>query len=137
MDLSKILSSVGGDQIGKVLQSLAGQSEGGVSGLISKLKDGGLQQQLNSWIGKGDNQPISAEQVTNALGKDTVANAAAQAGVSPDQAASDLAKALPEVIDKATPDGALPDPSQATGLMRDAAQTAAQQMGAPRMGTQQ
>jgi len=110
MDLNKMLSSVGG-----------------VSGLISKLKEGGLQQQLNSWIGKGDNQPVSPEQVKNALGHDTVANIAAQAGISPDRAASDLAKALPDVIDKATPDGSLPDMSQVTGLMRGPAQAGTQQ----------
>lgn len=122
-----MLSSVGGEHVGKMLQSLAGQSEGGVSGLISKLKEGGLQQQLNSWIGKGDNQPISPEQVKNALGHDTVADVAAKAGISPDQAASDLAKALPEVIDKATPDGTVPDMSRASGLIRGPAQAGNQQ----------
>jgi uncharacterized protein YidB (DUF937 family) len=120
MDLNKMMSSVGGEQVGKMLQSLTGQVEGGVGGLISKLKDSGLQQQLSSWIGKGDNQPISAEQVTNAFGRDTMANIAQQAHVSPDQAASDIAKALPEVIDKATPDGTLPDLSKATGMLRGA-----------------
>jgi uncharacterized protein YidB (DUF937 family) len=109
--------------LSKMMQSLSSQAGGGVSELIGKLKDSGLQQQLNSWIGKGDNQPVSAEQVTNALGQDTVANVAAQTGVSTEEAASSLAKALPEVIDKATPDGRLPDPSQLGGLLRGTAQT--------------
>jgi uncharacterized protein YidB (DUF937 family) len=129
MDLSKILSSVGGEQIGKELQALIGKSGGGLSELVGKLGSSGLQQQLSSWVGKGDNQQISAEQVTNALGHEAVQNAASEAGVSTEQAASDLAKALPQLIDKASPEGTLPGMDQAGDMMSKLTQTARSVMG--------
>jgi uncharacterized protein YidB (DUF937 family) len=124
MDLNKLLSSVGGDHVTKMVQSLMGQTGGGLNELVGKLNNSGLQQQLSSWIGKGDNQPISAQQVTNALGADTIATAAQHAGVSTEQAASDLAQALPQLIDKATPEGTLPGMDKAGGMMQNMSQTA-------------
>jgi|SRR5579859_3755108 len=122
MDLSKILSSFGGSHA-KELQSLLGDGGGGLNELIGKLNNSGLQQQLGSWVGKGDNQQISPEQVTSALGADTIAHAAQDAGVSHEQAASDLAQALPQLIDKATPNGSLPGMDQIKGMMQNLTQS--------------
>ena len=66
---------------------------------------------VNSWISTGQNMPISADQVTNALGADQVNSMAAQAGVSPAAAGGSLAAILPMLIDKLTPNGQVPHQS--------------------------
>lgn len=112
VDLNKILSSItGNEKVQNVVGNLV-KDQNGIGGLISKLGNSGLSSQLSSWIGTGHNEPVTADQVQNALGKDTVAKAAEQAGMSPQQAAEDLAKALPTMIDKASPDGSLNVPAQ-------------------------
>ena len=64
---------------------------------------------MSSWIGTGENLPISADQVKSVLGDERVAEFAAKAGISPDVASSHLAEPLPNVIDKLSPDGNLPE----------------------------
>jgi uncharacterized protein YidB (DUF937 family) len=71
----------------------------------------GLGDVVNSWISTGQNMPISADQVTNALGADQVNSMAAQAGVSPMAAGGSLAAILPMLIDKLTPNGQVPHQS--------------------------
>ena len=81
---------------------------GGLGGLIEKFKQGGMGDQVKSWIGNGQNLPISAEQITQILGSDTVRNIARQLGIDPDQAAQQLSAMLPGLIDKLTPHGEAP-----------------------------
>jgi uncharacterized protein YidB (DUF937 family) len=112
VDLNKVLSSITSNEkvqnaVGNVLKD-----QNGLGGLINKLGSSGLSSQISSWIGTGKNEPVTAEQVQNALGEDTVAKAAQQAGVSPQQAAEGLAKALPTIVDQASPDGSLNVPAQ-------------------------
>lgn len=78
-------------------------SAGGLPALLQKLKDSGLQDQVASWIGPGDNQPVSGDQIKQALGEDQIQQIAQQAGVAPEHASSGLAQLLPQVIDKLTP----------------------------------
>lgn len=81
---------------------------GGLGGLIEKFKQGGMGDQVKSWIGNGQNLPITAEQITQILGSDTVRNIARQLGIDPDQAAQQLSAMLPGLIDKLTPHGEAP-----------------------------
>ncbi|WP_210546708.1 YidB family protein [Rhodoferax sp. PAMC 29310] len=81
---------------------------GGLGGLAEKFKQGGMGEQINSWIGNGENLPISAEQISQILGSDTVRNIASQLGIDPDQAAQQLSAMLPGLIDKLTPNGQAP-----------------------------
>jgi uncharacterized protein YidB (DUF937 family) len=76
---------------------------GGLGGLIEKFKQGGMADQVNSWIGSGQNLPISAEHISQILGSDVVRNIARQLGMDPDQAAQQLSALLPGLIDKLTP----------------------------------
>ncbi|MBJ7456122.1 MAG: DUF937 domain-containing protein [Thermoleophilia bacterium] len=87
----------------------AGGSGAGLQGLVEKFQAGGLGDVAASWIGTGDNKAISADQVRGALGDDEVQRVADEAGVSKDEAASGLAALLPELVDKVTPDGLVPD----------------------------
>jgi uncharacterized protein YidB (DUF937 family) len=112
IDVGAILKSLGGgggsgDLMGG-LQSLL-QGSGGLGGLLSQLQGSGLGDQVESWIGKGDNKPVSAQQVEQAIGKDELSAVAEKAGVSKAEAASGIAEMLPQLVDKLTPDGKLPD----------------------------
>ena len=81
---------------------------GGLGGLIEKFQKAGQGQTIDSWIGKGPNQPIQPGQLGSTLGQQTVTDLARQAGVSEQDLLSALAQALPGVIDKLTPHGKLP-----------------------------
>ena len=81
---------------------------GGLDGLLEKFKQAGMADQVNSWIGNGQNLPISAEQISQILGSDVVRNIAAKLGIDPDQAAQQLSALLPGLIDKLTPNGQTP-----------------------------
>ena len=84
---------------------------GGIAALVQMFQSKGMGDVVNSWISKGQNMPISADQVTNALGADQVNSMAAQAGVSPAAAGGALASILPMLIDKLTPNGQVPHQS--------------------------
>jgi uncharacterized protein YidB (DUF937 family) len=81
---------------------------GGISGLLAKLQSSGLGNAVSSWLGKGPNQPVTGEQIKSALGEQPIAEAAREAGVSPEQASDGLAKFLPGLVDKLSPDGQIP-----------------------------
>lgn len=89
-------------------------SQGGLNGLVQKLNQAGLGDQVKSWIGSGGNAPVSGEQVQQALGSDQVQKLADETGTSPGHVADQLAQALPHLVDRATPEGELPqsDPLQ-------------------------
>ena len=89
---------------GGILEMLKNQP-GGLSGLVQTFQEKGLGGIVNSWVGTGQNLPISAEQIQGALGSEKVKQLAAKAGISPDVASSKLAELLPTVVDKLTPDG--------------------------------
>lgn len=98
----------------QVTQSLLCQfmgTRGGTSlnGLLGQLARNGLQQQVRSWVSTQTNQPVSDQEIRVALGDRTLIDAARQAGVTPQEAAEELARVLPELIDNATPQGMLPD----------------------------
>jgi uncharacterized protein YidB (DUF937 family) len=63
---------------------------------------------VQSWIGTGQNLPISPEQLQQVLGGDTVAGLARQLGLSPQDASQGLAGLLPQLVDQLTPQGQLP-----------------------------
>jgi uncharacterized protein YidB (DUF937 family) len=81
---------------------------GGIAGLVQSFHQNGLGGIVSSWIGTGQNQPISGDQVESVLGSSQVANLAAKAGVSPEQAKATLSQILPQVMDKLSPNGQLP-----------------------------
>ncbi|NUP53856.1 MAG: DUF937 domain-containing protein [Catenulispora sp.] len=81
-----------------------------VTEVFTKLKNSSISEQVQSWIGKGENKPVTPDQVTQALGPDHMNKIAQQTGTTPDQAAQTMATKLPTMVDKLTPDGHLPDP---------------------------
>jgi uncharacterized protein YidB (DUF937 family) len=81
---------------------------GGLSGLIDKFQQAGLGDVVGSWVGSGQNMPISADQLQNVLGSDAVAGIAAKLGMNPSDAVGQLSNLLPGLVDKLTPDGQAP-----------------------------
>ncbi len=103
---------VGGQQ-GNALMDMAmgllnNPQSGGLSGLLKKFKASGLGDQAASWVGTGDNAPVSGDQIQNALGGDFITQIASKLGVDASQASGGLAQLLPTLIDKLTPNGAVP-----------------------------
>ncbi len=82
---------------------------GGLSGLIDTFKSKGLGEVIGSWISTGQNLPVSGEQIKQALGSEKIQEIATTAGISRDDVAKHLSELLPQIIDKLTPNGKLPD----------------------------
>jgi len=82
---------------------------GGLSGLRDKMQNGGLGNVFGSWVNRGANQPVDPGHLDKAVGGGLLAQLAEKLGLPRDQAAAHLADVLPEVVDRATPDGRLPD----------------------------
>jgi uncharacterized protein YidB (DUF937 family) len=89
-----------------LISSLLSQS-GGISGLIQGFQKQGLSAVMQSWIGTGQNLPITAAQIATVVGPENLKNIAAKFGMTPEQAQQKLSTLLPQVVDKLTPNGQL------------------------------
>ncbi|MBX9676171.1 MAG: hypothetical protein CTY37_05530 [Methylotenera sp.] len=104
-----VLGKVGGEQGGmaQVAMEMFNQN-GGLNGILDKFKEGGLGEAAASWVGKGENMSISADQISSVLGSGAIAEMAAKFGINPETLSAQIAEHLPAVIDKLTPDGEVP-----------------------------
>jgi len=106
-----LLDGVIGGAVGAEMVSVVNgliQKHGGVQGIVNQLQQQGLGPTVQSWINDGPNQPISPNQVHQAFGTDAINAIAARLGMNPQDLAQKLSHALPQVIDKLTPNGTLP-----------------------------
>ena len=104
--LDSLLGAAGGG--GKNPTAVIGDrlgSHGGLGGMVQAFEKGGLGEIAQSWVGKGANLPITAEQIEGVLGSGPLAEMAQKLGIDPKQAAGQLSSLLPQVIDQLTPDG--------------------------------
>jgi uncharacterized protein YidB (DUF937 family) len=102
-----------GGMLGQVLGGNAGGGPaaglgGGLGGLLQQLERAGLGSQAQSWVGTGQNQPITADAVSQIFGNDGLAEIARRAGLSTGEASAGLAHLLPAVVDHVTPQGRVP-----------------------------
>jgi len=121
-----ILDEVGKGLLGKVLGGGSSQNSlmdivlglitnpqtGGLQGLIQTFKEKGLGDAVSSWISTGENQPVSGDQIQHTLGGNFIQQIAERLGSSNTEVSGGLASLLPEIIDKLTPNGSVPDSSQ-------------------------
>jgi uncharacterized protein YidB (DUF937 family) len=105
--LDGLLGGVVGAEMVTVVNGLI-EKHGGVQGIVTQLEQQGLGGTVRSWVGTGPNQPITADQIHQALGSDTVTQLAARFGLSPQELAAKLSTILPQTIDKLTPGGVVP-----------------------------
>ncbi|KAF0182759.1 MAG: hypothetical protein FD164_955 [Nitrospirae bacterium] len=92
-----------------VLNLVNNKETGGLAGLAKTFAEKGLGDAVSSWIGTGQNQPVSGDQITQALGSDQISDIAQKLGLGQQDAANGLAGLLPDVVDKLTPNGHVPD----------------------------
>jgi uncharacterized protein YidB (DUF937 family) len=97
----------GNPMIQMALQVL--QQNGGIEGLLAKFQQAGMGQQAQSWIGTGQNMPISPDALSQIFGHGQLGQIAQQMGISPEEAAGGLSQALPHVVDQMTPGGEIPE----------------------------
>lgn len=100
---------LGSKTISGIADSLLGRNGKDLPALLSKLTGGGLGEAVQSWVAKGKNQSIDADQVKSILGSDALSGIADRLGTSEDAAASKVARSLPQIIDELTPEGEVPD----------------------------
>jgi uncharacterized protein YidB (DUF937 family) len=81
---------------------------GGLGGLVSKFDQAGMGDVIGSWIGKGDNAPISGGQLQQVLGSDAISGIAQKLGINAATLLPLLATMLPALIDQLTPKGQVP-----------------------------
>jgi uncharacterized protein YidB (DUF937 family) len=81
---------------------------GGLGGLLEKLQKGGLGDVANSWVGPGQNKPVSPGQLGPALGNDLIKTLSQRSGIPEDELMKQLSQILPGVVDKLTPQGRVP-----------------------------
>lgn len=91
---------------------LGSQGGAGLSGLVKQFKEKGLEDVVSSWIGKGDNAPVTPEQIKNVFGEDNIKEMATKTGMNKEEVTGQLSDILPKAIDKVTPDGKLPDANE-------------------------
>jgi uncharacterized protein YidB (DUF937 family) len=103
------LGQLGSTLLPAVLSEVLGSGgQGGLSAIVAKLQQSGLGEQVKSWLGNGQNLPITAEQLQQVLGSDTVKQLAAKYNIPVDQITQILAQQLPKAVDHASPNGTLP-----------------------------
>lgn len=85
------------------------QQNGGIQGVLGKFEQAGLGAQAQSWIGTGQNQPVDANAISQIFGQGQLGQIAQQLGITHEQAAGQLAQVLPQVVDKLTPQGQIPE----------------------------
>jgi uncharacterized protein YidB (DUF937 family) len=92
---------------GLVLQYLAKTEVGDAAGLIARLRQGGLDQEVESWLGPGPNLPVTPEQLRAALGENLIEQFVAVTGISADKLLVLMAGYLPNAIDAMSPNGTI------------------------------
>ena len=108
--LGKLGGLLGGASAGSVLS-------GGLGELIDRFKQSGQNQEADSWVGKGANQPIGPTQLEQAIGPDVLNTLSQHTGLSREELLSRLTRELPTAVDKFTPEGRLPTEEEAARLI--------------------
>jgi len=113
MDILNTIQSAlsGGDKKDDLMSSVMGLlgGQGGLQNLISQFSAKGLGDVIGSWVSTGKNLPISPDQLQGVLGNDAVKNIASKLGMDTKSVTSQLSNLLPQVVDKLTPDGKVPE----------------------------
>jgi uncharacterized protein YidB (DUF937 family) len=98
---------LGGAAAGSVLN-------GGLGQVLQDLQRSGQGRTAQSWVGRGENEPIAPDDLANALGADTISALSDQTGMSRDDLLAGLSQNLPDFVDQLTPEGHLPSEEEAS-----------------------
>lgn len=100
--MSEFLGQILGP-LAQVLGLAQGAAGGGLSALLAQLENAGLAERVRSWVGHGENLPVTAEELEGAFTPEQLNSWAAQAGTTPDALLETLSRDLPRAVDRATP----------------------------------
>lgn len=113
MDILNTVKTVlgGGDKKDDLMSSVMGLlgGQGGLQNLINQFDAKGLGDVIGSWVGTGQNKSISPEQIQKVLGSDVLGGIASKLGLNVKDLSGQLSNLLPNVVDKLTPDGKVPE----------------------------
>lgn len=106
-------SGAGGDPLAQLAGALlgGGRGGGGLSGMLQQFQQAGLGRQADSWVGTGQNQPVSPDQLAQVFGRERLQGLADQHGIDLNQLLGGLSQQLPSAVDALTPKGAVPAPN--------------------------
>ena len=102
---------------GSAQEASPGSVLDGLGGLIEQFQSKGLGDVIDSWVNRGTNKNVAPDQVSVALGRDVVDQLSLRTGLSRDEVVTELARMLPNVVDKLTPEGRLPTQQEIMRLM--------------------
>ena len=108
-----------------VMSQLAGMLTGkggdglGLERLLEQFKGAGLGDKADSWVGTGENQPLTPDEVKKAIGDDRLATMSKQTGQSVGSLTTDLSKMIPAAVNKLTPDGTVPEPGDLMNMAKN------------------
>jgi uncharacterized protein YidB (DUF937 family) len=117
-------SGLGGGAIGNaallggLMNMLNGShSSGGLINILGSLQKAGLGDAVSSWVGTGQNQAITPDQIHQGLGSAHITELAQRAGMSEGAVASALSGLLPMVVDRLTPNGTMPSSAELPSML--------------------
>ena len=103
-----------GGLLGGLLGGGGGLAGGGLGGLLDQFRQNGYSEHVDSWIGTGQNRRLAPDELSQALGPDTLEELEQQTGLPRQQLLSELSEELPDAVDQFTPDGRLPTEEEAS-----------------------
>lgn len=122
--LDHIIKQVGskfglGDKSGDVVEAILKQiqGQGGLDAILKQFQGMGLTEKAESWVGKGENIPATPAETKSALGESAINDIAEKFGVDPEAVSGAAAEVIPNVVDKATPEGKLPEGPDLMGML--------------------
>jgi uncharacterized protein YidB (DUF937 family) len=104
-----------GGLLGGVLSG--GALSGGLQDLLDRLRQNGHGDKADSWVSTGANRPVAPHELERALGQDRIDWLTRETGMSREQLLSGLSTALPQAVDKLTPDGRVPSGPEMDNLL--------------------
>jgi uncharacterized protein YidB (DUF937 family) len=110
-NLSRGLGPAGGADVGATMGDLAGaiDESGGLDGIVGRLRQGGLDDEVDSWVSTGENRPVDPQRLGDALGPETVQRLSNGSGIDMQTLLPLLAAFLPQLIHMLTPNGQTPE----------------------------
>lgn len=110
MNLTDTLGKIGGQQgqqggVATITQLFGNE---GLQGIVASLRSNGMGKQVQSWIANGKNLPITGADVKRVVDPSMLSKTAQQQDMTADELADYVARALPQLVDQATPNGQVP-----------------------------
>lgn len=106
------------DRLTAIMGYINSPQVGGIAGLQQMFQQGGLGEVFSSWVSSGHNLPISADALDNVLHSGALQQAAERAGIDPKQLTGMMSTLLPDLVDKLTPNGQIPDASAFESMLK-------------------